>query len=125
MDPAHDLAVFRTMTEELPDYLLSDVLFWQMRAPSDYPKLSLRQMLLIRAHLRAGSPGLSPADQTRLAEGPEAGTYAHQVSNRVIAALLLAEFPALWAREPGPAGWNPSTRCCAPTCGRPDSSGRR
>jgi len=27
MDPAHDLAVFRTMTEELPDYLLSDVLF--------------------------------------------------------------------------------------------------
>ena len=56
------------MSEELPDYLLSDVLFWKMRAPSDYPKLSLRQMLLTRAHLRAASPGLSPADQTRLAE---------------------------------------------------------
>ena len=48
MSLSHDPATLKLMAAELPDYLLSDVLFWQMQAPSDYPKLSLGLMLLIR-----------------------------------------------------------------------------
>jgi hypothetical protein len=59
MNAAHDLAVFKQMAAELQDYLLSDVLFWQMQAPSDFPKLSLGLMLLTQARLHAVDERLS------------------------------------------------------------------
>jgi hypothetical protein len=61
MSLSHDPALLKLMAAELPDYLLSDVLFWQMQAPSDYPKLSLGPMLLVRAELEARRPQLPPA----------------------------------------------------------------
>jgi hypothetical protein len=64
MNLAHDLAVLETMAEELPQYLLADVLFWQMQASSNFPKLSLGQMLLILARLRASDHALD-ADQRK------------------------------------------------------------
>jgi len=58
MSLSHDPATLKLMAAELPDYLLSDVLFWQMQAPSDYPKLSLGLMLLIRTEIEARGPQL-------------------------------------------------------------------
>jgi hypothetical protein len=133
----HDPATLKLMAAELPDYLLSDVLFWQMQAPSDYPKLSLGLMLLIRAELEARGQQLSPAQlaevekatgeiDVALAKWPVAAEkkalqelrsrinlwkafwddyledpYAHahhypdEITQRVIAALLLRRFPRL------------------------------
>ncbi len=61
MSLSHDPATLKLMAAELPDYLLSDVLFWQMQAPSDYPKLSLGLMLLIRTEIEARGPQLPSA----------------------------------------------------------------
>jgi hypothetical protein len=133
----HDPATLRLMAAELPDYLLSDVLFWQMQASSDYPKLSLGLMWLIRAELEARAPQLPSAQfaavdkanreiDVVLAKWPVAAEkkalqelrsrinlwkafwddyvedpYAHahhysdEVTQRVIAALLLHHFPRL------------------------------
>ena len=63
---AHDLTVLRAMAAELPDYLLSGVLFWQMQAGSGVPKLSLGAMLLTRARLAAAGPQLTAAQQAEL-----------------------------------------------------------
>ncbi len=48
------------MTAELGEYVLKDVLFWQMDAPSDVPKLTLGGYLLTRARLTAAPPALQP-----------------------------------------------------------------
>ncbi len=71
MDAAHELAVFGKMAQELPDYLLSGVLFWQLQAGSDFPKLSLGRLLLARARLRALEPRLSPAQQAAWREAEQ------------------------------------------------------
>jgi hypothetical protein len=133
---AHDLATIQHMAAELADYLLSDVAFWQMQAPSDFPRLSLGALLLTRARLEAARVQLSPGDLADLdraeraidsilagrpvacekkaeqelrsrinlwkaflsdcAEDPRAGdNYAHEVTQRVIASLLLRQFPRL------------------------------
>jgi hypothetical protein len=63
MNLALDLAILRKMAEELPDYLMSDVLFWQMEAPSNRPKLSLGQMLLTRSRLQAAGDRLDAAQR--------------------------------------------------------------
>lgn len=63
MDLAHDLAVFERMASELKDYLLADVLFWQMQAPSDFPKLSLGLLLLTQARLEAADALLDQAQR--------------------------------------------------------------
>ena len=137
MDPQHDLAVLKAMSADLQAYLFSEVLFWQMQAPSSFPSLSLGGLLLTRARLLAVSPRLLPAEQTEVAqanrqiesvffkwavaaekkaaqelrsrinlwarfldeceEEGQAGAegYRHEVSQRVIAALLLSQFPRL------------------------------
>lgn len=136
MDVSHDLAAFEAMAGELTDYLASDVLFWQMDASSQFPKLSLGQLLLVWTRLRAAVSTLPPVNQTRavemaarvqevllqkpvaaerkaqkelatrlniwasylqdLAERPEeADHYHNEVTQRVIAALLLGRFPRL------------------------------
>src|SRR5690554_6246276 len=64
LNPAHELAVLKKMAEELPDYLLSDVLFWQMQAPSSFPKLSLGMLLLTRRRLDAVDPLLDQSQRT-------------------------------------------------------------
>jgi hypothetical protein len=132
----HDLPTLKLMTAELPDYLLSDVLFWQMQAPSHYPKLSLGLWLFTRAGLEALLPQLPLPQQTEVekanleadallarkpaaaekkaaqelrsrinlwkaylddyGEDPDnAGHYADEVTQRVIAALLLRRLPRL------------------------------
>jgi hypothetical protein len=54
------------MVSDLQEYLLSDVLFWQMQAPSYIPKLSLGLLLLTRAQLEAAQGRLSPAQQAEV-----------------------------------------------------------
>ena len=137
MNPEHDLAILQAMSADLPEYLLSEVLFWQMQAPSNFPKLSLGYLLLIRARLLATGSQLLSGQQTELArinhavdaallkwpvaaekkaaqelrsrlnlwarfldesdEDIRAGAenYRHEVNQRVIAALLLSQFPRL------------------------------
>jgi hypothetical protein len=137
MSLSHDPATLKLMAAELPDYLLSDVLFWQMQASSDYPKLSLGLMLLIRTEIEARGPQLLSAQlaevekagrdiDVALAKWPVAAEkkalqelrsrinlwkafwddyledpyahahhYADEVTQRVIAALLLLRFPRL------------------------------
>ena len=76
---AHDLAVIKAMSAELADYLLSETLFWQMQAGSDFPKLSLGLLLLTCARLRAARSRFSPARQ---AEADEAETAAEAALQR-------------------------------------------
>jgi hypothetical protein len=136
---AHDLAVFKLMVAELKDYLLADVPFWQMQAPSSFPKLSLGLLLLTQARLEAADALLDAAQraernaaarqldatlgswqvaaETRAArelrtrlnlwqrfweecgEQPRtcAENYANEVTQRVIAGLLLHQFPRVAA----------------------------
>ena len=142
MDAGHDLSVLAAMAAEVGEYLRSDVLLWQLQAPDRYPKLSLGQMLLVRARVRAFQPRLPPREQQRLARAEdqmalelrsrrvaaetkarielsmrlnlweqylaeagesvdEAASYPQAVTQRVIAALLLAEFPRLEGPEAG------------------------
>lgn len=131
----NDLAFLIAARADLPDYLLSDTLFWQLSAPSDFPKLSLGYVLLTRARLAATSSQLTPAQQTELAQTTQAldalfaqkpvaaekkatqelrsrlnlwsqflddcvedqqscvESYPHEVTQRVIATLLLTQFP--------------------------------
>jgi hypothetical protein len=65
MDTARELAVLTKMADELKDYLLSDVLFWQMQAGSDFPKLSLGRLLLARYRLRAVDERLTPEQRAQ------------------------------------------------------------
>jgi hypothetical protein len=133
----HDLAVLKKMADDLDQYLLADVLFWQMQAPSDFPKLSLGMLLLTRARLRAVDDRLEPdqrAERDQAAQKVEtalahwqvaaerkaerelrsranlwqrfwdecgeqpgacADNYRNEVTQRVIAELLMREFPRL------------------------------
>ncbi len=133
----HDHTTLKRMAAELPDYLISDVLFWQMQAPSDVPKLSLGLLLLTRAGLEATRSQLSPSQlgeveqanretdavlakwlvaaekkaiqelRSRInlwqaywedyIEDPHkhAVHYPDEITQRVIAALLLQRFPRL------------------------------
>ena len=63
MDLGHDLAVLKQMVEELPEYLLAEPVFWQMQAPSNYPKLSLGQLLLKRARLQGAGEQLDASQR--------------------------------------------------------------
>jgi hypothetical protein len=133
----HDHTTLKLMASELTDYLMSDVLFWQMQAPSDVPKLSLGLLLLIRVQLDGSRSELSPAQLTEVeqanretdavfAKWPVAAEkkaiqelrsrinlwqaywedyiedpykhalhYSDEITQRVIAALLLLRFPRL------------------------------
>ena len=137
MSLIHDHTTFKLMAAELADYLMSDVLFWQMQAPGDAPKLSLGLLLLTRAHLEAARGELSPAllaeveqanrdTDMALVKWPVAAekkalqelrsrinlwkafwddyledpyahahSYSDEITQRVIAALLLQRFPGL------------------------------
>lgn len=118
-----DQAAVRQMTAEFADYLRSEVVFWPLGGSRDFPKLSLGSYWLARTRLTvAPAPELAvwnaqvdaqlaqwPAAAERkaqaefptrvrlwtryLAEGH--GRYATEVAQRVMAALLLARFPAL------------------------------
>ena len=135
MNNAFELKLLKEMSAELADYLLSDVLYWQMAGSSDFPKLSLGMLLLTRARLSAAELGAgqqaelakvlaeidSTLDQWRSTAERKAdqelhsratlwqrywdecradphscaGSYPHEVTNRVIAQLLLKAFPNL------------------------------
>ena len=133
----HDHTTLKLMASELTDYLMSDVLFWQMQAPSDVPKLSLGLLLLTRAQLEAARSELAPAQLVEVERAnretdavlakwpvaaekkaiqelrsrinlwqahwedyiedpyPHAVHYPDEITQRVIAALLLLRFPRL------------------------------
>jgi hypothetical protein len=133
----HELRLLKEIAADLPDYLLSDVLFWQLAGSGDFPKLSLGLSLLTRARLSADADRLDPKQRTQLEESQRkieatleewrstaekkaeqelqsratlwqrfweecrhdphscASGYAHEVTNRVIAQLLLRAFPSL------------------------------
>jgi hypothetical protein len=125
MDFANDLATLKAMTEQLEDYLLSDVEFWQLGGSSHFPKLSLGTYLLTRQRLRAAPD--HQAEITDLCQRGDAvlaqwkaaaerkaakelrtrltlwqnylddwqGRYATEVAQRVMTALLLRQFPRL------------------------------
>ncbi len=127
MDFANDLAALTAMTEQLEDYLLSDVEFWQLGGSSHFPKLSLGAYLLTRQRLmaapnqRAAITALCQRGDAVLAQwqaaaerkaakelhtrltlwqnclDDEQGRYATEVAQRVMAALLLRQFPRLGA----------------------------
>jgi hypothetical protein len=119
-----DVAALQQMTGELQDYLLSDVMFWQLGGSSDFPKLSLGTYLLIRARLsaRPSDPAVQALNQAGdavlvqwsvTAERKAAAElhmrvdlwqafldegqahYATEVTQRAIAALLIRRFPHL------------------------------
>jgi hypothetical protein len=60
MNLAYELNVLKAMTAELPDYISSEVLFWPLSAPRDFPKLSLGLLLLTGVRLRAAEAALTP-----------------------------------------------------------------
>jgi hypothetical protein len=134
---ARELNLLKEMAADLSDYLLSDVLYWQMAGSGDLPKLSLGMLLLTRARLSAVADQLDSKQTNRLDETLRqigatherwrstaekkadqelhsratlwqrywdecrhepsscASSYPHEVTNRVIAQLLLREFPSL------------------------------
>ena len=137
MNPALELKLLKEMAADLSDYLLSDVLYWQMAGSADLPKLSLGLLLLTRARLTALTDQIDAKQRAELEEtqrkidatlekwrstaekkaGQElhsratlwqrywdecrqdphacASSYPHEVTNRVIAQLLLRAFPNL------------------------------
>lgn len=127
MNVSKDQAALAAMTEQLEDYLLSDVEFWQLGGSSDFPRLSLGAYLLTRQRLtaapdqRAVINGLCQRGDATLAQWQSAaerkaakelrtrvnlwqrylddlqGRYATEVAQRVMAALLLRQFPRLAA----------------------------
>jgi hypothetical protein len=66
----HELKLLKEIATDLPDYILSDVLYWQMAGSADFPKLSLGLMLLTRARL-AAQAGLLDARQLAELEAAE------------------------------------------------------
>jgi hypothetical protein len=138
---ARELNILKEMAADLPDYLLSDVLYWQMSGSSDLPKLSLGLLLLTRARLSAVADQLDTKQHAELDDAQRqidatletwrstaekkadqelhsratlwqrywdecrqdphscASSYPHEVTNRVIAQLLLRTFPNL-AKSP-------------------------
>jgi hypothetical protein len=138
---ARELKLLKEMAADLPDYLLSDVLYWQMAGSGDLPKLSLGLLLLTRARLSAIGDQLDPKQRAERDETQRqidatvekwrstaekkadqelhsratlwqrywdecrpdphscASSYPHEVTNRVIAQLLLRAFPNL-AKSP-------------------------
>lgn len=127
MTTTKDLAVLQAMTAQLSDYLLSDVEFWPLGGRSDFPQLSLGAYLLVRQRLtaatdqRAEVTALCQRGDATLAQWQAAaerkaakelrtrvnlwrrylanwqGRYATEVTQRVIAALLLRQFSRLAA----------------------------
>lgn len=125
MNVAKDLAALREMTAQLSDYLLSDILFWQLSGSSDFPKLSLGSYWLVRQRLSADdqhhaeierlnqqadavlAQWRSTAERKATGElharlnlwqrflGDGQGRYATEVAQRAMMALLLRHFPAL------------------------------
>lgn len=71
MDVAHELAVLTKMADELKEYLLSDVLFWQMQAGSRFPKLSLGRLLLARERVRAAAAQLTSTQRAELQQAEQ------------------------------------------------------
>ncbi|MEP7356990.1 MAG: hypothetical protein ABI847_07095 [Anaerolineales bacterium] len=141
MNVAFELKLLKEIAGDLPDYLLSDVLYWQMAGSGDFPKLSLGIALLTRARLTAVQDQLNDQQRADLQaaltkidatlekwrstaekkavqelrsratlwqrywdecrQDPQscASSYPHEVTNRVIAQLLLRAFPTL-AKSP-------------------------
>jgi hypothetical protein len=134
---ARELKQLKEMAADLSDYLLSDVLYWQMAGSGDLPKLSLGLLLLTRARLSAVADQLDAKQRAALNDTQRqidatlekwhstaekkadqelhsratlwqrywdecrqdshscASSYPHEVTNRVIAQLLLRAFPNL------------------------------
>jgi hypothetical protein len=147
----HELRLLKEIAADLPDYLLSEVLYWQMAGSVDFPKLSLGLLLLTRARLFAVADQLDSKQRTQLEDAQRkieatldkwrstaekkaeqelrsratlwqrfwdecrhdphscASSYAHEVTNRVIAQLLLRAFPSL--------AKSPAARALAPVDG--------
>lgn len=121
----HELAILRQMTHELHDYLLSEVEFWPLGGSSSYPRLSLGAYWLTRTRLSAFAEpraaalnAAADAELTHWAATAERkagaelatrvslwekyladrrGRYATEVAQRVMAALLLQQYPGLAA----------------------------
>jgi hypothetical protein len=130
MNTNQDLAVLKRMTDELEEYLLSEVEFWPLSGSSEFPRLSLGAYLLVRQRLAASPPtpelaalrekgaailGQWRANAEKKAE-KELGTrvrlwqnfldegrgrYATEVAQRVMAALLMDAYPRLSATPDG------------------------
>lgn len=125
MDFTKERAIFQEMIAQLPDFILSDVVFWQLGGSSNYPKLSVGGYLLARLRLQTdvehraevavmvqeGDAALaqwrSTAERKALAELQQRlrlwesfvqsgnGRYATEVSHRTAIALLITFFPRL------------------------------
>lgn len=111
MDATHELAVMTKMVDELKDYLLSDVLFWQMQAGSRFPKLSLGRLLLARERLRGVAPQLTPTQRADLLQAEQ--RLDHVLSQWQVAAERHAERELrsranLWQRYWEECGENPA-----------------
>ncbi len=107
-----DLAILKEMADELKDYLLANVLFWQMQASARFPKLSLGMMLLTRARLQAASDELTSDQRNGLAEAErriDTTLGSWQVAAEQKAAQELKTRVNLWqrfwddCREDGPS----------------------
>jgi len=125
MDFSKERAMLKEMIAQLPDFILSDVVFWQLGGSSQYPKLSLGGYLLARLRLQTdvehraevaalvqeGDAALTQwratAERKALAEIQQRlklwenfvhsgqGRYATEVNHRAAIALLLTFFPRL------------------------------
>lgn len=71
MNLDQELDVLTQMASELPDYVLSEVLFWPMQGRANFPKLTLGLMLLTRARLRAAEDRLQPEARARLRQAEQ------------------------------------------------------
>jgi len=112
MDAAHELNILMKMTDELKDYLLAEPIFWQMQAPSTFPKLSLGFLLLTQTRLEAVDAQLSQ-DQ-RAARNMAARQVDATLGNWQVAAEKKAERELgtrvnLWQQFWDECGENPRT----------------
>ncbi|MGQ0601110.1 MAG: hypothetical protein ACT4QE_05365 [Anaerolineales bacterium] len=124
MNSNNDLITLKQMTDELEEYLLSEVEFWPLSGSSDFPKLSLGTYLLARQRLTTApvtaeltalrEKGAAILEQWRSNAEKKAekelhtrvrlwqnfvdegrGRYATEVAQRTMAGLLLGAFPRL------------------------------
>lgn len=112
MDAALDLNILTKMADELKDYLLAEPIFWQMQAPSSFPKLSLGLLLLTLARLEAVNARLSQeqrATHNATARQVEATLGSWQVAAEKKAERELRTRVNLWKQFWDDCSENPRT----------------
>jgi hypothetical protein len=101
-DPARDLDVLGAMAAELRDYLVREPLYWRMRAPGNYPMLTLGGYLLRLHRVSALGAQLASAQRDALAAAQAeyqaaTGEWAVHAGRKVVAevkarAQLLSQY---------------------------------